>query len=173
MMIKYIADIIIIMGCGYIGVYMAGKINKRITQLNCFEAALKQLSFNIGFLALPIREAVLKASETQEGVTRKILENITGLMLGRPDISLQYAWQKAICNHKDEIFLKDTEILILEDFLHNIGQGDKNETLNSINAATAKLHLASDEAKAEQEKNGKLYKGMGFLAGILIVILLY
>ena len=173
MIIRCLAYSIIIMGCGYIGLYMSSSIDKRIEQLNDFEYMLKQLSFNISFLSLPMQEAIYKVSETQKGVIRKITENVSGLMLGRPDITMQFAWNHAISNYKNSLYLKESEISILEDFSTYIGNGDKDETLACIRAASAKLHLAADSARDERMKDGKLYKSIGFLSGMLIVILLF
>lgn len=173
MTIRFIAYLSIILGCGYIGLYMASAIDKRIKQLIGFENMVKQLSFNIGFLSLPIRDAIYKASETQEGTIKKIAENVSGIMLGRPDVTMQYAWGCAIKNYKDSLYLKESEIMILEDFSVNIGSGGKEETLDCLKATSAKLHLAIDSARSEQLKDGKLYKGIGFLTGMLIVILLF
>ena len=173
MILRYIADIIIVVGCGYVGMIFASRMDARIKQLNDFEAMLRQLSFNIGFLSLPVREAILRAAETQSGAVRKILDNITALMAGRPDISLAEAWSIAVTNYKSSLCLKSSEIEILKEFSNNIGRGDIKETLDSIQLTVAKLKLVADSAVAMRARDGKLYRGMGFLAGMLIVILLF
>lgn len=172
MILRFFADTIVILGCGYIGVYISSGIDKRINQLEDLENVFKQLSFNIGFLALPLGEAIYSAAKTQKGVIGLITENISKIMLGRPNITLNIAMEHALKNYEDRLYLTEQELQILKDFSVHTGQGGKKETLDTINAVIAKLHLACANADAERQRNSKLYKGMGFLAGILIVILM-
>ena len=84
---RWIANIAVVLGCGYIGVVFASRMEARVRQLEALEAMLTQLAFNIGFLALPLSEAMRQAASGQRGVVRRLLEQVTGLLAGRPEIT--------------------------------------------------------------------------------------
>lgn len=173
MILRSIAYLIIVLGCGYMGMMFTARMDARIKQLSELLSMLRQLSFNIGFLSLPVAEAVSRAAENQGGAVRKILDEVSAVMRANPDISPSKAWSGALERHSGELCLKKAEIKALEEFSENVGKGDVRETLDGIQMIAAKLKLASDEAAAERAKDGKLYRGMGFMTGILIVILLF
>lgn len=173
MMLMLIADVIVVLGCGYIGAVLASRIDSRIAQIDELEKMLAQLAFNIGFLALPMKDAIKRITAAQGGAVYKILKQTSELMEKYPDITVGEAWNEAIKCNKDLLCLKPDELEALRDFTCNIGKGDCQQSLDNIHITAAKLKLAKEEAVGEKNKNGKLYKGTGFLLGMLIVILLF
>lgn len=171
-MIILIADIIVILGCGYIGLFFAFSINNRITQLEAFEKMFTILAFDIEYMALPINEAISRLSNVSDGVVRKILVQTSEFLSIYSNIPFSDAWCRAVQLFKRELFLQKEEINALYDFSKNIGIGDCKQAVNSISMTIAKVKLAKDNALSERDKKSKLYKGAGFLFGILIVLLL-
>lgn len=170
---RWIANIAVVLGCGYIGVVFASRMEARVRQLEALEAMLTQLAFNIGFLALPLSEAMRQASSGQRGVVRRLLEQVTGLLAGRPEITMKEAWEEAIRRQTGGLCLKQPEMDALYAFAAHLGQGDSKDALDNIQLTAAKLKLARESAQAERARDGKLCKGLGFLTGMLIVILLF
>lgn len=54
MMAKLIADLVVILGCGYLGMFAAAKGDAGIRRLESIEAVLTYLAFQIGFMKLPL-----------------------------------------------------------------------------------------------------------------------
>ena len=67
--------------------------------------------------------------------------------------------------------LRDLEFS--REFAKNLGKGDVDSEINNIKAACAKLTLAKARAEGELARRGKLWRGMGMLGGMLLVILLF
>lgn len=172
MILRYFADVLVILGCGYIGITLASTMDKRIHQLEKMEQMLTQLAFNIGFLSLPLPEAMRRTGESQQGIVQLIMQHVTGLMQNFPHISMGEAWEESIHACRDSLELQQEELSALRDFAQHIGQGDGQTELDNIHLTQAKLKLCMEEARAKRQKDGKLYKGLGFLSGILIVLLL-
>lgn len=170
-MLRRIAALTVVLGCGYLGMLFAARMGRRIRQLEGFEAVLTQLAFNIGFLALPLTEALERTVSGQRGEVRGLLEQIVTYMKERPDVTLQEAWKKSLQLHSGRLCLKQPEIEALYAFAAHLGKGDRQDALENIRLTAAKLKLVREGAQAEQARDGKLYRGLGFLSGILIVIL--
>lgn len=172
MILRYLADALVIFGCGYIGLYLTSAMDARIQQLESMEAMLTQLAFNIEFLLLPLPEAMKRTAESQQGVARLIMQHITGLMQAFPHISVGEAWEESIYACKKNLHLAPEELSALREFAEHIGQGDSKVAANHIRLTQAKLKLCMEQARSKLQKDGKLYSGLGFLSGMLIVLLL-
>lgn len=172
MILRYLADMLVIFGCGYIGVVLASGLDTRIRQLESLEQMLTQLAFNIGFLALPLPEAIRRTAESQEGMIQNVLNQVTGLLQAYPHITMGEAWDESIRACRGDLCLKQEELAALQEFAQHIGQGDSEAALNNIRLTLAKLKLSAEQAREKRKKDGKLFRGLGFLTGILIVLLL-
>ncbi len=171
-MTMLIADIIVILGCGYIGMSFASRMNDRISQLEEFEKIFSLLAFNIEYMAIPINEAIVKVRSSASGVIRNILEQTLEFLAIYNDIPFSDAWRRAVKMSERDLFLTKEEIKILLDFSLDVGKGDCEHTVNSVKLTIAKIKHAKETAIAEKNKNSKLYKGTGFLLGIFIVLIL-
>ncbi len=169
---RWIANGIVVLGFGYLGLLFAARLDSRVREIETIEKMLTQLSFYIGFLSLPMAEAIQRTAQGQQGSIRLLLDQINDFLQEYPHLPMDEAWEEAVRRHHRKFYLKEEEIQILLDFSKHLGMGDKETVLNQIRLTNAKLKLVGEEAKMEREERGKLYRGIGFLSGMLVVILL-
>ena len=74
--------------------------------------------------------------------------------------------------YNESLNLTDGDIQIITDFFKTLGSGDREKEKNNIRITALRLKMAVEEAKIEAEKNSKMYRGLGFLSGIFLVIVL-
>lgn len=172
MSIRMFLYIIVIAGCGYMGLAFGWKIDKRIEQIKAFEAIMTQLGFQLGFLSVPFGEALLKASLSQRGAVRELMENTVEIMDNQPDISAGEAFEGALRQCTDGLYMSNRELDIIREFMVQTGKADLQRTMDGIKVTSAKLKLAREENEARRNQDGKMYKGLGFMTGIFIVVLL-
>jgi stage III sporulation protein AB len=67
--------------------------------------------------------------------------------------------------------LKKEDIEILEDIALGLGKSDSQSQINIINPATERIKAKLKESTEKEAKLGKMYKSLGFAAGIIIVIM--
>ena len=154
------------------GLAFGWKIDKRIGQIKAFEAIMAQLGFQMGFLSVPFGEALLKASASQRGAVRGLMESTAGIMNNQPDISAGEAFEGALRHGKDGIYMSNRELDIIREFMVQAGKADLQRTMDGIKVTSAKLKLAREENESRRSQDGKMYKGLGFMTGIFIVVLL-
>ncbi|MCL2838379.1 MAG: stage III sporulation protein AB [Oscillospiraceae bacterium] len=172
MLIRVIASFIIIIGCTYVGIYFGEKLSLRAKQLATFQSALEILKFNILFLNLPLAEALYKVSKSQPGVVSRIFRDMS-LELSRDNgKTVQNAWEMSIAKERRELNLLQEDIVALNEFASRLGSGDRTDQTGNIDITAAKLSIFESEAREVCKKNCRLYKGLGILAGLLIVVLL-
>ncbi len=171
-MLRCLLDLFVIFGCGYIGVILASGLDTRICQLESLGQMLNQLAFNIEFLSLPIHEAILRTADSQHGTVKELLNQVTELMQKYPHITMREAWEEAIRACREGLCLKEDEFATFDVFAKYVGQGDKKTALDAVHLTSAKLTISIEQAKEKQKKDGKLCKGLGFLSGVFIVLVL-
>lgn len=168
---RWLAGIAVVLGCGYIGIFFSGRLYRRVQQIEALESALSQLAFCTGFLALPLADALRRSASGQSGAVRRLFWQTAELLTERPGIQPGEAWEEAVRRQEPALCLKPQELEALKNFAAHLGRGDKTDILDNIRMTSARLKLAEDAARAEFARDGKMYRGLGFLAGIFIVIL--
>ncbi len=173
MSLKPLAAAAVVLGCGYLGMVAASGLDLRIVQIEQLMKMLQQLEFHISFLSLPLPEAIRRTATMENGVVQKMLRQVSVLLDKVPGITVGEAWQDAVRSNRKNLCLKQTEFDALDEFTSFVGRGDTEAECNNLKITAAKLKLSMEQAKEKRKRDGKIYRGAGFLAGILIVILLY
>ncbi len=171
-MIKLMCGFVIVMGCGYIGITMASRLDKEVEQTDRFISALRFLESEISMNGRVLSEAAAGVSRLWDGVVADIfgqaareLEELRGEKVGE-------VWSRAVEQNRERLCLSESSMTIVKDFAALLGSGTRELERDNINAACDKLKIARDEAAAKAKKNGAVYRSLGFACGILITVLL-
>ncbi len=97
--------------------------------------------------------------------TYRILSKKTGC-------SIEEAWDQAIRDNFLNTSLAKEDGEILKDFGKNLGSTDKENQLKNFKLIYLQLEKQQKDAENLKNKNAKMYKSLGALVGITIVILL-
>ena len=94
------------------------------------------------------------------------------IMNNQPDISAGEAVEGALRQCTDGLYMSNRELDIIREFMVQAGKADLQRTMDGLRVTSAKLKLAREENEARRNQDGKMYKGLGFMTGIFIVVLL-
>ncbi len=170
--LKIIASAVVVLGGGYIGILAAAELETRVRQIEELLGALSQIGFNISFLKMPLSRAIRGVADGQRGAVGGLLGSVAK-QIAEDGVSPDTAFERAIRKSRGSLCIGKGEIEILSEFTKNLGRGDTESEINNINLACAKLTLARDNARGELSQKGKLWRGMGLLGGMLVVVLLF
>lgn len=170
---KALLGLIVILGGGYLGMIYASRFDSRVRQLEAFRGALNQLEFDIRFLSLPLTEAMEKVAESQSGAVGKIFRETAGSLSRCKGTQVSAVWKAAMDKYRSQLCLTEQDLQAVSSFSHSLGSGDTESEIGNIRAAQMRLSVAEDAARAQAQKNGRLYRGLGFLAGIFAAVLLF
>lgn len=168
--IRVAAAGIVVLGGGYIGSLAASVFSVRAAQLEQLCLVLTQISFNIGFLKLPVAQAVLGAAKSRGGTVSRMFLDAADEM---KDVSPSVAFERSLRRNRGSLCLSAEDMEILRSFSENLGAGDTESEIDNIKAACAKLKLAQDIAAAERDRRGRLWRGVGFLGGMFAAVMLF
>lgn len=169
---RLIACAVILAGCGYLGAVFAGAFKKRTESLMLMSDALRQLEFDIDFLGITLAESFERIAFNFDGAVGQVFEYTAARMKKKKCSDFLNIWNSAISAYGGELYLRESDRSILAEFARNLGAGDRESEKNNIRAALMRLKLAEDEARSEEKRNVKMYRGLGFLFGVFAVIVL-
>lgn len=170
-MMKIIGGMIIIAATTAIGFLIARQYSDRPKQLRQLRSALQSLEAEIMYGLTPVKDAAIHLSEQlPEPLASFFSRLVVRLNEGAP--TLQLAWNETIEVFWQETALKNSEKEIMHQFGATLGKHDSENQKKQIQMALVHLEREELEAREAQAKYEKMMKSLGFLAGILIVLLL-
>ena len=115
----------------------------------------------------PLKEIFEEISTTVDTSVANIFKNASKYIEFK---SAKSTWENAIDN--TNLFLNKEDIEIIKGFGKLLGKTDKLGQLSEIELVVSLIDKQIGQATAEREKNENLYKKIGFILGIGLVIIL-
>lgn len=170
-MIKLLGAVIIILATTWAGFEAARKISARPRQLRQLKVALQSLEAEIMYTHTPLKEAALKLQkQLPKPLNQLFLTFATRLDAG--ETTVKEAWDESLKEVWSLLALKQGEYEILSQFGEMLGKSDKYHQQKQILLTLAHLEREESEAIDLQGKYEKMMKSLGFLSGLLLIILL-
>ncbi|MBR1654138.1 MAG: stage III sporulation protein AB [Clostridia bacterium] len=151
-----------------IGILISKRYSNRLKILRDLKNALNIFEVKINFSFETISEIFMEISQKINGVAGKIffdtVKNIENNMCAGD------AWEKSIDKNKD--VLKKDDIDCLKTLGKLLGKTDIEGQLNQIELVSTFLEKQINDANEDKNKNEKMYKKLGAIVGLVIVIVL-
>ena len=167
LVIKIMLLFFIFIGTSLIGIMISNKYKNRTKELYEIKKTLNFFKSKIEYTYEPLKDIFLEISNNS-------IENIRNIFLTTAtkmdQLSAEDAWKYAVEISKNNLNKKD--ISIIKDFGTALGQTDIQGQLNKTKLTLEFLDKQIEEAEDEEEKNTKLYKTLGVVAGAGLVIIL-
>jgi len=171
--IKIIGALIIITGTALIGFFMDKFEMYRMKDLENIKRALVFLKGEIDYMIASLPVAMEEVGSRVDSSIGKIFSHVGESMKNKRGYSAEKLWKESVELYKDRTYLSKEDIKNLLSLGTALGYLDKEMQKNNIDLLLVYLEDEIERLKVHRQKNGKLYKTLGFLGGILIVILLY
>ena len=172
MLLNMCAAMFILCGCGWLGMQYGTRFGRRVCQLQELQNSMMQFEFDIDYLGTPVEQTIEKLSKNAESELGEVFSYMSHRLKGGPVFSMENLWMRALERYSHQLMLTESDIQIIRDFAKLLGTGNREKELNNIKVTSMRLKLAEDEARALAAKNSKMYRGLGFLLGVFIVVML-
>lgn len=170
-MMKLIGAVLIIAATTWTGIEAAKQLSQRPKQLRHIKSALQSLEAEIMFGHTPLHEASRKLASQLSKPISLIFETFA-IKLTSSDTTVSHAWEESLKDTWKLTALKQGEYEILKQFGETLGRHDKYSQQKQINLAITHLEREEGDAHERQSKYEKMVKSLGFLSGLLLIILL-
>lgn len=170
-MIKIIGAVCIIIATSWIGFEASKALTERTRQLRILKSALQSLEAEIMYGHAPLHEASRRIAKQIGGPVKYIFDQFARNLI-KGDTTARDAWYEALEQVWKKTAFKTTELEILKQFGETLGKHDLLQQQKQIRLALTHLEREETEARERQASYGKMFRNLGFLIGLFIIILL-
>ncbi|WP_349407745.1 stage III sporulation protein SpoIIIAB [Pseudalkalibacillus sp. SCS-8] len=166
-----IGALCIILATTWAGFEWAKRMQERPRQLRQLKVALQSLEAEIVFGMTPLYDACIHLSKQMKEPLSLFFEQMANrLYTGRSTV--QVAWEESLEVFQKHTALQKGEIEVLKQFGSTLGRHDREHQQKQIRLTIVHLEREEREAEEVQRRYETMVKSLGFLTGLLIVILL-
>lgn len=165
-----LGSLILILGCGSLGLYLAARIRKRPMELRECLTALTLLDTEIFWGRTPLPEAFSILKERTDGAWKSFFLELENRLQGGEGANL--AWQGTITHQMKNFCLKPEDWQVIQDVGKGLGRSDRHEQHKQIELVKQQVVMLKEQATQWAEKQAKMWSYLGFLGGIAGVIFL-
>lgn len=167
--IKLILLFIIFVTSSSIGYIISNQYKNRVNEL-------KELKNTLNIMETKMKYTYETIPEIFEDIVKNCEENISNIYkytlinINERNLSLGKSWKESINNSKTNLTNEDKQILISLEKL--LGKTDLDGQVGEIELVSNFLNGQIEKAEKEKAKNEKLYRTLGNVIGLTIVVLL-
>lgn len=165
--IKCLIYILLFASSTTIGFLMSKKYEKRVQQLKDFKSALTIFKTKIRFTYAPLKDIFEDISKSISSKTSQVFKLVSECLEVE---NATNCWDRALNDIELEITNEDKETIRPLGKL--LGKTDVEGQLSEIDLCLTFLEKQIEKSEMERDKNSKLYKTLGSIAGIGIIIIL-
>jgi len=169
-MMTIIGSLILILGCGSLGLYLAARIRKRPIELRECLVALTLLDTEILWGGTPLPEAFATLKDRTDGAWRGFFAELEQRL--QKGEGANPAWKATIQQQMKNFCIKPEDWQVIQDVGKGLGRSDRHEQHKQIELVKQQIVLIKDQASEWSEKQAKMWSYLGFLGGIAGVIFL-
>jgi stage III sporulation protein AB len=170
-MIKIVGAILILFATTWTGFEVAKQLTERPRQLRSLKTALQSLEAEIMYGHTPLHEAARRLSQQLPSPINDFFKRF-GNKLTESETTVRDAWEESLKEIWGKTALKKGEFEIMKQFGETLGRHDRVSQQKQIMLTLTHLEREENEARDRQNRYEKMVKNIGFLTGLLLIILL-
>ena len=172
MVFKLLGCIMVLFSSGFLGYVLSTDCKKRPRQLRELQSMLQIFENQISYLSDVLIEAFGRICSSSNGETGIFFSNTVERLQSGRNVSAAQAWEEAVRENirKTSLNKEDEEILV--SFGKLLGSSDLEGQIKNIRLTLSQLKLQEQKAEESRTKNEGMYRSLGILGGIAVVIVL-
>ena len=156
-----------------LGLYLSQRGRFRLGDLRQIKSALAILYGEISFAATPLPEAAVQVSRRVEAPVADLFAAFGELLNAGAGLCAADAWEQSYARHRHRFFFEKEDDDSLRSFGKTLGYLDQAMQMNTIQSTLERLSEREALLVEKQQKEGKLYRSLGLLGGLLLVVLMF
>ena len=144
-------------------------LERRPKELREMRTALQMLETEISYAATPLPDAFRLIKDQFQGNMRDFFDQLVR-ELGNMHTA-GHAWQHSVESHYGKMAWNQEDRAILLALAPTLGLSDRQDQLKHLRLCQERLSMAEQQADERARKHARLYRSMGVLVGLLLVLL--
>lgn len=171
-MIKLIGAVLILFAGTMIGFQQASRLVERPRQLRQLAHALQRLETEISYGQTPLPEALVRTADAAPEPLSTLFRKAANGIWETEGLSFRESWEQAVKSHWGATSMRSNEQSVLIRLGSTLGISDKEDQIKHLRLALIQLKTEEDAARDDQGRYEKMWKSLGILIAVLIVILM-
>lgn len=172
MLIKILGAALIVSGLGGWGLYGARRLRERARHLQELSMAFGYLEKEITCIYNPLPLALAHTARFAPEPVAQLFSVSSGLLQGRSGITARDAWLKGVEKLSLLSPLEEEDLLLIQSAADQLGASDAAGQRKFLSLIQEHLNMAEQTARNRAQVEQKLYTYGGFIAGLVVVLLL-
>lgn len=169
--IRYLFLVLILSCSTSIGFLLSKRFADRLNELNTISNLTNTLQNKIRFTRMPLKEIFEELAEYQDNL--EISDLFRKIAKKMEKMKTSDAWVDAIDEKKLCFNLSLKDLNLIKTLGNTLGKTDIDGQMSEIEQFNTLLKIQIKEAEHEKNKNEKMYRSLGTIVGLAIVILLF
>jgi len=170
--LKITGSIIILLASSFLGYILSRDCSIRPQQLRELQGLLQMLENEISYMANLLTDAFYKMHETRKNEISLIFKQTADYLIENKGLNASEAWEKALKENIRKTALNKEDEKVLISFGKMLGKSDIEGQLKNIRLAMKQLEIQEKKAEELKAKNEVMYKRLGVLFGLALIIIL-
>ena len=170
--IKFIGGILIFFSTTLLGFYYGGKYSHRLRNLIYMEQCIKILETEIVYGAILLPDALTSVYNKGNKCVSFIFESIKDCLLNNKKAEVYDSFIHVEPLLRDKLYFKEEDIEMFLSLGRIVGSSNRQDQEKNFKLILNRISVLEREAELERDKNEKMFKNLGILAGLAIIILL-
>lgn len=173
LVIKIIGCLMVMLSGTSIGFLAAGEVLKRIEDLNAFRTIAFLIQGDIRFNHSELPETLANISTRHKSRLSAFLNYIADELNKHNGLSFYEIWEYASENKLNLTALSKEDKSLFMDFGKSMGMQERTSQIDIIEHFINEIDTKLTELRTSSDAKKKLYKTLGFLSGLFIIIVLF
>ncbi|MCW3490280.1 hypothetical protein [Dethiobacter alkaliphilus] len=173
MLVKWLGALLILAAAAAWGNLQAAQLRRRVKELEEFRLGMRLLAAEIGYTSTPLPRALEHVQERLPGGGVSVFFTRAGELLRNPEVAdANAAWSRAADEVKEELALTREDWPVLLRAGAGLGSMGRENQIKQLEAAEVQLASHAATAAARCESGEKMWRYLGVMGGLAVVILL-
>lgn len=164
------AVLVLVAGAG-LGWEMAARLARRVRELRSLGVCLRVLEKEVAVGAVPLPVALERSARVAEPAVARLLGEAAALLTDGSGRTAQEAWEEAL--RRAPLCLLPRDLEVLRGLGVTLGSSGRADQVKHISLAREQLAAREQVARDEEQRQGRLYRYLGVLVSLALLLLLW
>lgn len=172
MLFKIIGSLLVIAASSLVGYVFSRDCTRRPQELRVLQGLLNMLENEMCYLSNLLSDSFEKISRSSRSEVAAFFGRAAANLEQNDSLNAAEAWEMAVRENIGKTALNKEDLEILISFGKMLGSSDLEGQIKNIRLTVNHLKMQEQKAEELKKKNGAMYKSLGVLGGLAVVIIL-
>jgi stage III sporulation protein AB len=173
MLLKIFGSCLVIAASSIIGFMFSRDCARRPQDLRMLQGLLQMFENEISFLSNVLIESFEKIYRTNKCEVANIFKDTVNILKSDGGLTAGGAWENSVRRNIRKTALNNEDEEILISFGKILGKSDIEGQIKNIRLTMNQLKIQEQKAEDGRKKNEAMFRNLGILGGLALVIILY